>query len=117
MCDSLALVSLYHSQPVINLNTISASPLSLRPLETTWKGKYQSTDRLINRKGKGKLAKKGRDLQMKVHMNTKTRKIDSQIKSLSENKPIICAFGNLHYQISREKFEPELGFEPQTSGF
>ena len=25
--------------------------------------------------------------------------------------------GNLHYQISREKFEPEPGFKPQTSGF
>ena len=28
---------------------------------------------------------------------------------LSENKLIICAFVNLHYQISREKFEPEPG--------
>ena len=27
------------------------------------------------------------------------------------------ALGNLHYQISREKFEPELGFELRTSGF
>ena len=25
--------------------------------------------------------------------------------------------GNLHYKISREKFEPEPGFEPRTSGF
>ena len=33
-------------------------------------------------------------------------------KLLSENKLIICALGNLHYQISREKFEPEPGFEP-----
>ena len=31
-----------------------------------------------------------------------------QIKLLSENKLIICAFRNIHYQISREKFEPEL---------
>ena len=44
-------------------------------------------------------------------------KIYIQIKLLSENKLIICALGNLHYQISREKFEPEPGFEPQTSGF
>ena len=36
---------------------------------------------------------------------------DVFIKLSSENKPIICAFGNLHYQISREKFEPEPGFE------
>ena len=35
---------------------------------------------------------------------------------LSENKLIICAFGNLHYQISREEFEPELGFEPEVRG-
>ena len=34
---------------------------------------------------------------------------------VTENKLIICALGNLHYQISREKFEPELGFEPRTS--
>ena len=40
-----------------------------------------------------------------------------QIKLLIENKLIICALGNLHYRISREKFEPEPGFEPQTSGF
>ena len=26
-----------------------------------------------------------------------------------ENKLIICALGNLHYKISREKFEPEPG--------
>ena len=31
----------------------------------------------------------------------------TQIKWLSENKLIIWAFGNLHYQISREKFKPE----------
>ena len=30
-----------------------------------------------------------------------------QIKLLIENKLIICALGNLHYKISREKFEPE----------
>ena len=33
-----------------------------------------------------------------------------QIKLLIENKLIICALGNLHYEISREKFEPEPGF-------
>ena len=37
------------------------------------------------------------------------------IKLLSENKLVICALGNLHHQISREKFEPEPGFEPGTS--
>ena len=40
-----------------------------------------------------------------------------QIKLLIENKLIICALENLHYKILREKFEPEPGFEPQTSGF
>ena len=40
-----------------------------------------------------------------------------QIKLLIEDKLIICALGNLHYQISREKFEPEPGFQPRTSGF
>ena len=40
-----------------------------------------------------------------------------QIKLSIENKLIICAMGNLHYQISREKFEREPGFEPWTSGF
>ena len=34
-------------------------------------------------------------------------KCNFQIKLLSKNKLIICALGNLHYQISREKFEPE----------
>ena len=34
---------------------------------------------------------------------------DIQIKLLSENKVIICALGNLHYQISRETFKPEPG--------
>ena len=37
--------------------------------------------------------------------------INWKIKLLTENKLIICALGNLHYQISREKFEPEPGFE------
>ena len=37
--------------------------------------------------------------------------IDFQIKLLSENKRLICTFGNIHYQISREKFEPEPGLE------
>ena len=32
-----------------------------------------------------------------------------QIKLIIENKHIICALGNLHYRISREKFEPEPG--------
>ena len=35
------------------------------------------------------------------------------IKLLTENKLKICALGNLHYQISRQKFEPEPGFEPR----
>ena len=39
------------------------------------------------------------------------------VKLLIENKLIICALGNLHYKISREKFEPKPGFEPWTSGF
>ena len=38
----------------------------------------------------------------------------NSIKLLIENKLIICALGNLHYKISREKFEPEPGFEPRT---
>ena len=33
---------------------------------------------------------------------------------LIENKLIIFALGNLHYKISREKFEPEQGFKPRT---
>ena len=44
-------------------------------------------------------------------------KIFIQIKLLIEIKLIICALGNLHYKISREKFEPEPGFDPWTSGF
>ena len=36
------------------------------------------------------------------------------IELLIENKLIICALGNLYHQISREKFEPEPGFEPRT---
>ena len=38
-----------------------------------------------------------------------------QIKLLIENKLIICALGNLHYQISGEKFKPEPGLEPRIS--
>ena len=38
-----------------------------------------------------------------------------QIKLLIENRLIICALGNLQYKISREKFEPELGFEPRRN--
>ena len=34
-----------------------------------------------------------------------------QIKLLSENKLIVCAWGNLHYQISREKFEPGMSWQ------
>ena len=34
--------------------------------------------------------------------------VTCHIKVLNENKLIICAFVHLHYQISREKFEPEL---------
>ena len=40
----------------------------------------------------------------------------TSILLLTENKLIISALGNLHYQISREKIEPEPGFEPRTSG-
>ena len=36
-------------------------------------------------------------------------KYDIQIKLLIENKLIICALGNLHYEISREKIKPEPG--------
>ena len=37
---------------------------------------------------------------------------------LIETKPIVCLpWENLHYKISREKLEPEPGFEPRTSGF
>ena len=39
------------------------------------------------------------------------------ITLLIEIKPVICTLGNLHYKISREKLEPEPGFEPPTSGF
>ena len=35
------------------------------------------------------------------------------IKLLIENKLLFCALGNLHYKISREKFEPEM---PGKSG-
>ena len=38
-------------------------------------------------------------------------------KFLIVNKLIICTLGNLHYRISKEKFEPEPGFESRTSGF
>jgi hypothetical protein len=34
-----------------------------------------------------------------------------RIKLLSENKLTICAFVHVHYQISRENFEPEPGLE------
>ena len=43
--------------------------------------------------------------------------INTEIELLIENKLIICALGNLHYKISREKFEPEPGFEPRTPDF
>ena len=39
-----------------------------------------------------------------------------QIKLLSENQFTICAFGNLHYQISRENFELEPELEPRAPG-
>ena len=42
---------------------------------------------------------------------------ETYIKLLIEDKLIICALGNLHYQISREKFKPEPGFEPRTTEF
>ena len=32
----------------------------------------------------------------------------NQLKLLSEKKVIICALGNLHYEISREKFDNDL---------
>ena len=35
---------------------------------------------------------------------------------LIENKFIICALGNLHYQISRDKFEPEVRGSNPGSG-
>ena len=35
---------------------------------------------------------------------------------LIETKPIVCLpWENLHYKISREKLEPEPGFDPRTS--
>ena len=41
-----------------------------------------------------------------------------QIKLLTETKPIVSLpWEILHYKISREKLEPEPGFEPRTSGF
>ena len=45
----------------------------------------------------------------------KDLKSSLQIKLLIEKKLIICALGNLHYKISREKFEPEPRFERWTS--
>ena len=42
---------------------------------------------------------------------------DIQIKLLIETKPIVCLpWEILHYKVSREKLEPEPGFEPRTSG-
>ena len=39
-----------------------------------------------------------------------------QIKLLIETKPIVCLpWEILHYKISREKLEPEPGFEPQVA--
>ena len=38
--------------------------------ETTWKRKYPRMDNSMNRKGKGKLTKKWRDLRMKVQTET-----------------------------------------------
>ena len=52
--------------------------------------------------------KKQRIRNSKINGNMK-------IKLLIENKLIIRALGNLHYKISREKFEPEPGFKPLTS--
>ena len=38
------------------------------------------------------------------------------IKLLIESKPIVCLpWEILHYKISREKLEPEPGFEPRRS--
>ena len=50
-------------------------------------------------------------LSLTIHTILSSLNLDIQIKLLSENKLIICAFGNSHYHISREKFEPEPGFE------
>ena len=46
---------------------------------------------------------------MNKHLLNRKRK--RNLLLLSEHKLIICAFVNLHYQISREKFEPEPGLE------
>ena len=46
------------------------------------------------------------------HWERNLRTVYEVIYLVFENKLIICALGNLHYKISREKFEPELGFGP-----
>ena len=46
----------------------------------------------------------------KMSMSKWCERVLIQIELLIENKLIICALGNLHYKISREKFEPEPGF-------
>ena len=38
-----------------------------------------------------------------------------QIKLSSGNELIICASSKLQYQIPREKFEPDPGFEPELA--
>ena len=48
--------------------------------------------------------------------NINVLNIGFSIKLLSENRLIICALGNLHYQISREHFEPELGVNLEIRG-
>ena len=46
------------------------------------------------------------------------RVIGIKIKLLTETKPIVCLpWEILHYKISKEKLEPEPGFEPRASGF
>ena len=55
----------------------------------------------------------------KIIQNPKNKKTEADevlkikflLRLLSENKLIICALGNLYCQISREKFEPEPGFD------
>ena len=58
-------------------------------------------------------------LALRIHLTpVKNLKQSLQIKLLIETKPIVCLpWEILHYKISREKLEPEPGFEPRTSGF
>ena len=79
---------------------------------------------LIHILKRGSVENRTRDLMLHFHLRDliiltilgERYKLDIQIKLLIENKLIIC-LGNLHYKVSREKFEPEPGFEPRISGF